>query len=217
MITDISELNSVPVIIVAYESGSSGEFLCSALSQSFDMFSNLEHSWMTDNRVKFSDFFGKDLSCGKEEISPDILLNRINDYLKLHTQQTKHIGTVHPRPSASIDFINQHAPDLPMIKIVCYDLLSKRFRQQAAGEKLRLGKPIDLNRVELLNEMAWADQYKNPSIKVEWTSLFLHNTKSEFHRIEEFIGQPGNWDIFDSMVRDYMHRNRGILQRSKLD
>jgi hypothetical protein len=216
LVNGLANLNNIPAIIVTYESGSSGEFLCNALTQTFDIFHKPNAEWIGDWRVGYDDFFGKCLARGDHTIDHELLLKKVNHRL-LHSQPTiLHIGAVHPRPPAAVDFINLHMPKVPMIKIVCRDTLSKKFRKLACYYKLGSDDKF-LKNLLLPREMAWADDLKNPSIEVEWRTLFVDNTRDEFKKIESFIGQPGNFELFSQLVSDYVQRNRQILDECLVD
>lgn len=211
-INNTGDLHQLPAVLVAYEAGSSGEFLGWALSQSFDGIAKQPSSWVGQDRVSFKDLFGKKLANGDVEINIRELFNKINYQLPQHPDNALHVGLVHPRPYASVRFVNQYMPNLPMIQIVCYQMVSKQFRTIAASFKLSPGTGYNKFNFFLPNEMAWADQFVNPKIKVEWLSLFMTNTQREFQRIEEFLGQTGNFEVFQGLVDDYLARNQEILQ-----
>jgi len=217
MIDSLDDLNHLPALLVTYESGSSGEFFGSALCQSFDVFAKQSASWVGENRVLLQDFFGKRLASGDLKIDSHELLNEVNYQLNQYPDTVRHIGLVHPRPQSSIDFVNQYMPNTPMIQIVCYKTLSKKFRTMAADAKLRPGQGISSFCFTLPNEMAWADQFVNPVLKVEWGSLFLTNTESEFQRIANFVGHPGDIAVFRALLQEYLDKNKSLLVQCQVD
>ena len=217
-VTELHKLDHLPVVLLVYESGSSGEFLAAALSQSLEGFYQAEIKWENNWRCLFQDSFGRALSWGHHVIDYKLLLRNFDHVLMTTTVIDQHyIVTVHPRPVASMDFVLEYLSSRPMIKITCQNKMSKQFRKLSCFYKLK-GWDRDINnRLNLENEQGWVTQFTNPAIEVEWQDIVLNHPKREFERIQEFLGQQGNWEVFSQMLQDYVARNQEILQKIPID
>lgn len=217
-VNDIHQLDELPVVLLAYESGSSGEFLAAALSKSFDGFYRARIEWENDWRCLFQDAFGRALSRGDHEIDVGFMLRKFNHVLMdLDHQDQRFMVTMHPRPSASVDFVRQNLASRPMIKITCRERLSKQFRKLSCFYKLGSGDHDIVHRLDLEDEQGWVDRLTNPGIEVEWRDIILDHPAREFERVQRLLGQTGDWDVFYAMLEDYLARNQKILQEIPVD
>lgn len=195
-------------LLILYPAGASGEFLASALSQSFDCINESTWHWENFNRCKYFDLFDRALNSGFTNITKQDLDNGVERYINKATDQSLiHIGLCHPNP-ASLNIISSYLLSVPILEITTHSNKSKYFRYLAATQKIEV------------KEMAPAGAFYNYSdskvkcsrhLKIEWSNLLLDDTTNQFKQIEYFIGNVGNLKKFQELVDEYITRNQLIL------
>ena len=214
----IEDLSQQPLILIMYYSGSSGEFLAHALSQSLNTVTHPKIEWENQTRCKVGDYFGRSLNGGSEVINNDLVLERIDNFLKSAVDiKQYHIGLAHPYPAASTEFIKKYLSDVPIIEITVNRDISKKFKFYAANLKI----PTEIRKIvtskELLSTqpetLTWTSVYQsNRHLYVEWSDLILLDSKSTFEKIKEFLNIDGDADKFLEMIDDYKERNTDLLR-----
>lgn len=190
-------------LLIVYPSGASGEFLSAALSESFSCIGKSSWHWEDHNRCKFFDLFDRHLNSGfdvilKEKVSAGVekYLSQCSDPLLLH------IGLCHPH-KASLKFVSENLPFVPVLEIVTLNQKSKNFRFVAANQKIK-NKFVNLSTVKNYNSCTY--QAKN-HLRIEWSDLFLDDVEGQFEKIEKFISHKGNVEKFKILIADYLDRN----------
>lgn len=216
-IQELSDLDRLETVLIAYDAGSSGEFLSMVLSHCFPRFFQGQFSWEESGRCHNQDPFGRELA-GNSAVPDFIKLRaKINDCLLSSNQETRYLVSLHPRPETRARFVRDHLPSRPMIKIVCRDRLSKQFRKLACYYKLKSQDNDTTRNLDWDNEGEWLNYFMNPSIEIEWSDLFLHNRDREFNRIDAFMGYGGDQNKFMQFMDEYLERNRSIIDTLLVD
>lgn len=209
----IEDLNQLPLILIMYHSGSSGEFFAHALSQCLETVTHPAVTWENQSRCKFGDFFGRSLNGGSTVIDNNIMLDRIKLFFEDAVEvKQHHIGLSHPYPPSSIEFIKQYLSDIPVIEITITSEISRKFKFYAANAKIPASSRSYVPTTELLPSFQWPSVYQaHKQLSVEWADLIILDPAGEFNRIKQFLGITGNTDKFVSMIKDYRERNIDLL------
>lgn len=211
MITSVEQLKNLPVVILMYWTGSSGEFIAHSLSQSIAQISKPPMHWENNNRCKYSDFLGRSLNAGDNIIRHEKVVERVNIFF----DQVQTLGTIHIALShfnfASVDFIRDYMPDAKVIEIVTETEESKQFKISAESKKVE--PRYSGNGVNPV-ETSWVmvDYTAKNHLKIEWSKLLLNDTHNEFNKINEFLQTTGDISLFQNMVQDYLDRNRDLVK-----
>jgi hypothetical protein len=196
-------LEQVNALLVIYPAGASGEFLSAAMSESFPCISKSTWNWEDHNRCKFFDLFDRHLNSGFSTITEKCMLSGIEKYMsQCDNPFLLHIGMCHPNPY-SLKFVSENLPFIPVLEIVTFNKKSKKFRFEAANQKIK-NKSICFSTVEKYNS---CNYQTNNHLKIEWSDLFLDDVENQFKKIEKFIGHNGNVKKFKILVNDYLTRN----------
>lgn len=196
-------LEKVNALIIIYPSGASGEFLSAALSESFPCISNSNWHWEDHCRCKFLDLFDRHLNSGFNIISTENVLNGVKKYLnQCRDPLLLHIGLCHPH-NASLQFVSENLPFVPVLEIVTLNQKSKNFRFVAANQKIK-NKFVNLSTVKNYNSCTYQ---ASKHLKIEWSDLFLDDVDGQFEKIEKFISHKGNVEKFKILIADYLDRN----------
>jgi hypothetical protein len=132
-IKSFEDIKQFSIIILLYRTGSSGEFIATALSKTLNNFAQAIFYKKSEERWDFQDAFWKSLNGGWSNIDPDDVISRFRLYLndKSNVTETTHIALAHPL-GASLKFINQYLYECPIIEIITKNKLSlaakKRFK-----------------------------------------------------------------------------------------
>ena len=209
MINSVAELNSQPAVILLYPSGASGEFIAQALSESIPAFAKTEAHWENTSRVIYSDFLGRSLNSGDKIIDPEKTVARANSYLETATTGHK-IILAHPH-TATGKFITEYLPDIPIVEVTIFNDRSRRFSKAAAENKIPAvavaGQTINYDTRPAVSSLRTRFQ-----LYVEWENLLLTHSEYEFNRITEFLSVTGDSEHFKQMVKEYLERNRELIE-----
>ena len=214
MITSISQLNNIPLIFVLYYAGSSGEFFSDALTQCFDHIHRPGAQWENHNRVKFQDFFGRSFNEGKDLVSDNIIINRVNDYFRDNDIGDKTcVAMVHPLDNV-LNYIDQYFPHVPIIEITTHLELSRRFRFVARNNKIESTSlfPMETRRIFETMPTNHGRRFKK-HLKIEWSNLIIDLSETVFEDIQQFFNQSGQKDVFLELIRDYRTRNQNLIDQ----
>lgn len=208
----LEEISQHPVVVVLYNSGSSGEFLAYALSQTINQFSKTTMTWENGYRVKFQDYFGRSLIAG--DIDTQILSDRVSLYFEnlLDTRQW-HMGLAHCNQNY-MNFLSTIGRDWPVLEIVAQRPRSVCFRKLSTETKVHNRDPklFDFQMPEI-NLTSLQQKFKfNKHIQIEWQDFILDDPENSYKQVLEFLGGAGNSDQFLSMVDDYRKRNHKLIE-----
>jgi hypothetical protein len=209
MINSVEELNSQPAVILFYPSGSSGEFIAQALSESIPAFAKTTAHWENTSRVIYSDFLGRSLNSGDKIIDPNKVIARANDYLE-NASPGYRIILAHPHTATS-KFITEYLPDIPIIEITLFNNKSRRFSKAAAENKIPAAAVVGQN-INYDTRPSVSGFRTKFQLFVEWEALLLTHCEYEFDRITEFLSVTGDYDHFNQMVAEYLERNRELIE-----
>jgi hypothetical protein len=205
MISSLSQLNSLPVLLVMYESGSSGEFFASTLSQVFSEITKSPNEYCAKDRVLFVDLLGRSLLTGDAcQTDLDLVFERVNLYLN-HQADCKdlHLVIAHPQQRYK-DFVLDNFPNWRSITIIHDTLLSQQFVQNSLMSKLGMKHRARLS----AENMHWRD---HNNLNIEWEELILGPADQVFDKIQDFIGYQGNFELFQQLRNEYLERNSELL------
>jgi hypothetical protein len=209
MIHTIQEITELPMIVVLYRAGASGEFLSHAITQSFDSITKTAQFWENNNRCKYFDLFDRNLNSGFDCVDHNELIRGVNLYLDQNKPtNTTHIAVSHPR-DCNIAFLQEHLISTPIIEIATNNPVSKKFIANAAKTKINQHQ-IDLKNLNRQPGQI-ADKFPNHLV-IEWEDFILNKTESVFYKISDFIQKSGSVDTFCDCVADYKKRNANLLQ-----
>jgi hypothetical protein len=209
MINSIKDIAQLPIVVVLYQAGSSGEFLSHALTQCIDNMTQTTHFWENNSRCKYFDVFDRNLNSGFETIDHHSVIRGVNLYLEQNKASgTTHIAMAHPKAS-SIKFLQENAPLAPVIEITTHNILSKKFVALATTSKIK-HKNTALSNDPLLVQGQSNGEFSR-HLLVEWQDIIITDPALTFYKISQFIGHPGNADNFCSYVADYRNRNADLI------
>lgn len=206
MITSIDEITKHSIIFVLYRSGSSGEFFSHAITQSFESITPTKYFWKTQSRLVYVDCFRHSLSSGMPVVNLNRIIDSFNEFLEINrpTATTTHIALVHPKGN-SLEIITKYFSHCPVIEIVTFKEVSKRFQILAANSKIP-DKP-------LVTSVDDCSNYKcEKHLLVEWQDIIM-DTKKVFDQLQEFLSVPGDYKKFSMTVDDYKQRNQQLLDQ----
>lgn len=212
MITRLDQIEELPIIVVFYRSGSSGEFLSYAIGKTFDGMTQTRQFWENNNRCKYFDVFDRNLNSGFSTIDPLEVVTGVNRYLeKNNPVDSTHVATAHDNP-ATCEFLHRYLPDVPVIEMVVNNPLSKKFMVLAAQSKITHQKIHVVERPLSLKADS-GQKFKN-HLQIEWEDFVITRPELVFQEIAEFIGHTGNVEAFCSCVEDYRNRNLELIARA---
>lgn len=208
MVTSLEDIKKYNLVFVLYPSGSSGEFLASALTSTVDNTAQPKSSWEADNRVKFADCLGRSLNATPDEPPEQLVVNRFNLHL-MNTDTSDNrmsIALAHVH-DVGVRYILEHFSHAPIIEITTNDHVSQKFRNLASWKKIG---------IKIYNAFMHKDcRHTYPRhLKVNWSDLFLTNTAPEYQRILDFLNTTGNSDAFQTAVKDYCERNQELITQA---
>jgi hypothetical protein len=216
MIDSVEDLNQLPILLLLYPSGSSGEFLAYALSESFPAITDADQHWENHSRCKYTDLFNRQLNSGLREINNNDVVAGVNSFLSKNDLSEIHVGLLHPK-KPSVDFVKKYLPHAPIIEIVTHQLKSKKFRHTASFGKIPHYNDSDVERYNkewdthygLYNQCHYNGERH---LRIEWEDILLTRVSEMFNLIEQFVGKRGDIDKFKSMIDDYLLRNQEIFK-----
>jgi hypothetical protein len=223
MISSITELENYSTVILLYYTGSSGEFVASALSQCINEFASPSSAWLGKNRVTFADALGKTLNGGWHTIQVDDAVRRFNEYMESKSSSDTHLILAHP-DNASINFIKKYLNFVPVIEITTQRQLSRKFRELAQS-KVSYSDFVNGGDNQLFDNLS-KEQYitKTSTIHntpkhyratrhlcVEWEKLLVTDVESTFNSIINFLNCTGSNEQFKKLAKEYLDRNQDIL------
>jgi hypothetical protein len=231
MIQSVDNLKCYPIVILMYRTGSSGEFIAGALTQSIPAFVKTQEEWIGPGRKNFADALGKTLNGGWQHIVNEDVVKRFNWYLEVNQPQQNLLQLVLSHPDqSSLDFIQQYLNHAPIIEITTHNPISTKFMSLArrkvsyedfiaAGDKTILGRTKEqykniLNRTLLFHNHGGYQAHQH--IHVEWESLMISDTEKSFNHICNFLNCAGSVDYFKSLVKEYIDRNQYILDQIQI-
>jgi hypothetical protein len=203
MITSLQQLVDQPVVVVLYRSGSSGEFVSWALSQTIQQFCKASMNWATSNRCIFEDFFQRSLHCGP--VTDEVIIPRVNHYLeKFGSGGSWYMGMSHQRPE-HLDFLSQWATQWPIIEITTGQQVSKKFQNLARHQKLNSQQKDPRSMCQITFPR---------HLRVEWTDLLLDDVENAYRKIVDFLGAQGDFEQFRLLLDDYLNKNQSLIQQA---
>lgn len=209
MIHNIEEITNLPIVVVLYTAGSSGEFLAHALTQSFDQITKTYQFWETKNRCKYFDIFDRNLNSGFDSIDHNEIIQKVNLYLeKNQPTNTINVATAHPQPS-SISFLWEFLRYSSIIEITVNQPRSKKFLGLAGNNKITDVSPGSLK--DIMKIPGQIEVTFPNHLKVEWEDIMLTNTDKAFDNISQFLNLQGNSSKFVEFVDDYKNRNADLI------
>jgi hypothetical protein len=226
-IKSFEDIKQFSIIILLYQTGSSGEFIATALSQTLNNFAKGIFNKKSEDRWDFQDAFWKSLNGGWSNIDPDDVISRFRLYLndKSNVTETTHIALAHPL-GASLKFIKQYLYECPVIEIITKNKLSFDF-MNAAKNKVSLEdftsaadrlSASDIEK-EMFKSTFYNLQVKKESgymadkhLKIEWQDLMFDTAKS-YRSIEQFLNCQGSVEKFQLLVNDYLLKNKSIIDQ----
>jgi len=231
MIQSVENLKCYPLVILMYRTGSSGEFIAGALTQSIPAFTKTQEEWIGTGRKNFADALGKTLNGGWQHIVNEDVVERFNWYLKDNPSQQHllHLALSHLDQS-SLDFIQQYLNHAPIIEITTHNPISIKFKNLArkkvsyenyitAGDKAMFGQTKEQYEQTLnstLSPNSVSSYRAHQHIYVEWENLMMSDTEKSFDYICNFLNCSGSVDCFKSLVKKYIDRNRYILDQIQI-
>jgi hypothetical protein len=212
MISSVDQLVQLPIVVVFYRSGSSGEFLSYAIGKTFDGMTQTSQFWENNNRCKYFDIFDRNLNSGFAVIDPADIVRNVNRYLeKNNSTETTHIATAHAHP-ATVEFLKRHLSKAPVVEIVMNNPLSKKFTALATYNKIT-HKILEPNKFPLMISGHSGESFER-HLQIEWEDLIMTSTESVFQEISNFIGHTGDVAAFCSCVEDYRNRNLDLIKQA---
>lgn len=208
MLTTVDDLNHCSAAVIVYPSGASGEFIAWALGRSIPQIASVDAQWENNNRMIYMDFLGRNLNSGFDELDHQTIVDYANNYIA-RASGNFYLIIAHPTDS-SLNFIQQHLSDLPLIEITVRDPYSMEFSKRAAVGKIHKGTTKNTYKDRPGNIPYRADQH----LLVEWKDIILDRPAQEFVRISDFLGLTGSADRFVALVQDYVKRNQEYLNAS---
>ena len=207
----IEHLDSMPVVLLLYHAGSSGEFLAHAISQSMDSVTRAQAQWEKQTRCKYRDFLGRTLNClepGFVIADDTVIESRIQAFFQSAVDiRQQHIALMHPHPKM-IEFVQTRMPNSAVIEITCCTEESQKFKFLASRQKIQR----NINQHAQYSKTPWPCVYTARNhLQVEWSNVFLHQPQMEFQRIATFLQTTGNSELFLDLLQDYIHRNQHIV------
>ena len=211
MIKTFNEIYNVPVVILMYPPGASGEFVACALSESIPAITRSTWHTENDHRYKYFDAFDRFLST-PSKFDPDNFVNGMN----LYFAQTRSVGEInlalaHPSTSGvtQLEF-EKYFSSFPLLQITVKNKKSKEFAAHASQLKIFNTE----KRSSFVNTSTWItpSKFKN-YLSVEWEDLFLNNTDQSFKMIEDFLNTTGSLQTFKMMINVYLSNNKLILDK----
>jgi hypothetical protein len=215
MLSNLGEINHYRGVIIKYLAGSSGEFLGFALTQAFkdianfnNKFTGEQNGYVTDNRLRFHDFFGYSLLTGDAcDKNQNLVISRINWYLDYVLDLSQlHLGVAHPHIEF-LRFISKYCSTWKTITIGIETSTSKNFCQLAKQTKL--------------NSPGADRHYKNlyldiglDNLNLEWRDMVLGPSTDTIHKLEDFLKIRGSVEQFELARLDYVRRNQSIIDRA---
>lgn len=214
--TTIEIIKNLPSAIVLYPAGASGEFIAYALTNCIKGTTLTKTHWEDGSRCKYFDLYDRSLNSGFDTITTDMVIenvNRFSQLLKRNINDTISFGLAHPR-DASLTFISQYLPTVPIIQIVINNMKSKMFITAAAQYKIHKKGILSIEACKRETKYCNTKQYHgpNPIIKIEWEDMLLTNTKETFAAIEKFLNVNGDVAKFQELVYSYIEKNNNILR-----
>lgn len=200
------DFSQYPVLLLLYFTGSSGEFIAHALTQSIPAITKTQQFWENQTRCKYFDFFDRALNSGNDRVDEETVHAGIQRYLELNKPNTTtHLGLVHPHP-ASLHFVSQYFKSSPLIEITLKSPVSQKFRHLAASSKVNSGEVYRLKKYE----SGFAHE---PKLLLEWDEIILTKTKETFQQIQEFLNVDGSVETFELLIQDYCRRNQDLISQ----
>jgi hypothetical protein len=208
MITSVDALNKLPAILLMYTTGTSGEFIAHALTESFPDITKTSQHWENVTRCKYFDLFDRTLTSDIDRpINITKVINAVNFYLdENYPNNTIHIGLVHPK-KFTLEFIQQHIPNVPIIEITTEQMQSKLFRFLSQS---KVGRDIPDAPYFKHNNCGYQG---SQHIRIDWHDLLIGNTELMFNQIENFIQCKGSMEKFKVLVNDYLERNVDTIKQ----
>lgn len=207
VIESISQTQNFNILFIAYKAGSSGEFLASALTESFSCFSKTPSTY-NNSRYIFFDFFFRGLM-GNIELTEEEIVNRINSYLSRNKDiRPWQIGLMHPNTNVQ-EFVERFLKPRAVIQIDTRNHVADNFQKIAAVQKI----PNNFRHSGKVTEF----RFKN-YIVFDWYSCMLGdeaNLLSFFDQVQTILNNSGNYDIFKEKIDLYLNDNRSIIESAK--
>lgn len=227
MISQVSDLKNYSIVILMYATGSSGEFVASALVNSIPGFAKTQEEWISHNRKNFADALGKTLNGGWKHIDNQDVVKRFNWYLEFNRldNELMHLALSHP-DLPSLEFIQQHLNHAPMIEIQTEHTVSMQFKNLSqskvtyqdyvnGGDNANFGMSYEQYKLQETHSPRPIEYLAPQHLKIEWESLMLSDTARTFDKICQFLNCSGSVEIFKSKVLEYLDRNQDILDQIK--
>lgn len=228
MIDCVEDLKKYSLIVLIYNTGSSGEFLGGALTSSISNFAKSKTSWIASDRRLFEDALGKTLNGGWINIDNSAVVSRFNQYLEnsQYNADSLHLALAHPEP-ASMEFIQQYLTHAPMIEITTTSVKSMQFRNMSRSkvsyEDFVNGGDSRSRNITAQDYQAYLNDSRlktlslsyraNKHLCIEWEQIMLANIQSSFDQICNFLSSNGDVELFKSQVKEYLERNQDILDK----
>jgi hypothetical protein len=124
MFDSIDQIKNLPIILIMYPAGASGEFLATALTESFPNIAKTNAYQEGPNRFKYLDVFDRILTSGINFNKDDIIAGINNFFYQNNTQDQIMLGLAHPN-MFNKQFIHNHLSMLPVIEITTKNEQSK--------------------------------------------------------------------------------------------
>lgn len=208
MIKTINDLNKLPILILLYTTGTSGEFIAHAITKSFPGITPTKQQWENVTRCKYFDLFDRTLTSDIDRpINADKVVDGVNLYLDENDpDRTMHLGLVHPK-KFTLEFIQQYIPDVPIIEIVTEQMPSKVFRFLSQSK-------VSARAPDAPYFKHGTSGYQGARhLRLEWNDLLIENVDQSFNKIENFIQLNGSVNEFKFHVNDYLQRNADTIKR----
>jgi hypothetical protein len=208
MIKNINDLNKLPMCVLLYTTGTSGEFIAHALTESVTGITKTRQHWENVTRCKYFDLFDRTLTSDIDQpIDTNKVVSGVNLYLDENDpNDTVHLGLIHPK-KFTLEFIQQYIPDVPIIEIVTEKMPSKLFRFLSQN---KVGIEISNSPYFKHNNCGYHGPYH---LRVEWDDLLIDNVDQSFKKIINFIQLDGSVNKFKLLVADYLERNSNTIDK----
>ena len=198
MFDSIDQIKNLPIVLIMYPAGASGEFLATALTESFPNIAKTNAHQEGPNRFKYLDVFDRTLTSGIDFNKDDIIAG-INNFLYQNNPQGQiMLGLAHPT-MFNKQFIFNYLSMLPVIEITTKNEKSKKFMVKALGAKITHKVISDIQK-RIFYQYKESYISNKDILKIEWEELFLSDTTNQFTRIEEFLKLTGSVEEFRSLV-----------------
>jgi len=215
----IEQLAQLPIVILMYPAGASGEFIAWALSESITGITKTTAHWENHSRCKYSDALGRSLNGGNDPVLEHKVIERFEIYQNNTTLAQTHLALAHPDP-ATLNFIQQHFSNLAMIEIQTNSSRSKKFRYFGSEQKITKADVENSGtvrpwyaRYHYLLEDPPMDYTASQHLKIEWEDLMLAHPAETLVSIARFVNSDYNATVFENMVAEYLQRNQQILAK----